>query len=220
MKKETSLPVVTYVKGIGASGAYYIASATDYIMSYPTAMTGSIGVIMYNFNFKNLMEKYGVKYVVIKSGKHKDLMSPFKEILKEELKWMQGIVDELLNRFIGVVKLNRKNLSLDQIKRLADGRIYTATMAKNEGLIDDVGTFDDILEYLKGITNIKLYSVYRYVKQNQLGGLLNLINKINGKGSIKDFIFNSRQVSKGNRGIKTYYLMGFGNVNEWSGAIY
>ena len=219
-KKETSLPVVTYIKDIGASGAYYIASSTDYIMSYPTAITGSIGVIMYNFNFKNLMDKYGVRYVVIKSGKHKDLMSPFKEIDKEEIKWMQGIVNELLDRFIGVVKLNRKNLSLDQVRHLADGRVYTATMAKKEGLIDDVGTFDDVLGYLQGITNIKSYSVYRYVRQTQLGGLLSLINKINGKSSIKNFIFNNGKASNNSRGIKAYYLMGSGYGDEWNGEIY
>ena len=209
-KERCSIPVISYIKDVGASGAYYVASASDYIISYPTAITGSIGVIMYNFNFKNLMEKYGVKYVVIKSGKHKDLMSPFKEIDPSEIKWMQGIVDELLDRFIEVVKVSRKNLTLKQIKSLADGRVYTAKMAQRLGLIDEVGYFDDALKYLEKITNVSSYSVFRYVKRRQFGGLLNIIARANNFGGYKGYL--PLQINKiGNKnGIKLYYLMDSG----------
>jgi len=222
-KKKHSIPVITYIKDIGASGAYYIASASDYIFAYPTAITGSIGVIMYNFNFKNLMEKYGVKYVVIKSGKHKDLMSPFKDVDPDEVKWMQGIVDELLGRFIGVVKLNRKNLSLQNIKSLADGRIFTANMAKKVGLIDDVGYFDDALKYLEKLTGVTSYSVYRYVREKKLSGLLGFLEKIGrffGKKSPLPILSKNSYGRYSNNGIETYYLMDSGYRNGINVELY
>ena len=209
-KEEHSLPIITYIKDIGASGAYYVASSTDYIISYPTAITGSIGVIIYNFNFKNLMDKYGVRYIAIKSGKHKDLISPFKEIDPEEVKWMQGIVNELLERFVDIVKLNRENLSMQQVRNLADGRVYTASMAKKVGLIDEVGYFDDALKYLEKITDVKSYSVYRYVKQKQFKSLFDLIAKVGSFIGYKRYSPFSDNGTNKNNGIKTYYLMNYG----------
>jgi protease-4 len=147
-KRETGLPVVTLMEQMAASGAYYLACATDYIMAYPTTITGSIGVIMFHFNVKDLMEKYGVKYIAIKSGEFKDLVSPFKGIDEEEVSWMQNIVDQMLEKFIEAVEQGRKNLSYDEVRNLADGKVYIAKDALEKGLIDEIGYFEDAISVL------------------------------------------------------------------------
>jgi protease-4 len=147
-KEETGTPVVTMMKGMATSGAYYVAAASDYIVAYPTTITGSIGVILYSFNFKGLMDKYGVKYVAVKTGEFKDMMSPFKGINGAELAYMQTIVDRMLEQFVSAVAGGRKNLSVERVKKLADGRIYIAEDAVALGLIDATGYFKDAVEAL------------------------------------------------------------------------
>ena len=204
LKKDMGLPIVSFIQDIGASGAYYIASASDMIAAYPTAITGSIGVIMYNFNVKALMEKYGVKYIAVKSGRHKDLLSPFKEVDKEEVKWMQGIIDELYDRFVEIVAKGRPNLDVGAVRKLADGRVYTANVAYSMGLIDFIGSFDDLLNKISSMTGVKDYSVFRYVREKQLGNILDIfsvftnVKMFNLKNNILPF--DSSSV------IKTYYI--------------
>jgi len=155
-RSQSGIPVVSFIRQMAASGGYYVASAADAIVAYPTAVTGSIGVIMYNFNFKGLMDKYGVEYVAVKSSKHKDTMSPFKEVDTEEIAWMQGIVDHLLDRFIDAVAEGRKVLTRDQVESLADGRLYVAEDARTLGLVDEIGHMKDavkILSDLAGVTS-------------------------------------------------------------------
>ena len=163
-KKETGLPVVAMMKQVAASGAYYVASAADSIMAYPTSLTGSIGVIVYSFNFNGLMEKYGVEYVAIKTGEYKDLMSPFKKTEQKEIVWMQGIVEKMLDRFIDAVDRGRENLTREEVVALADGKIYIAQDALEKGLIDGIGYFDDAVEMLSqraGVSGPKLIEFRR-----------------------------------------------------------
>jgi protease-4 len=123
-------------------------------VAYPTTITGSIGVIMYSFNFSGLMEKYGVEYVPIKTSERKDSLSPFKPVEQTEVAWMQTIVDHMLDRFIDAIDAGRLNLSRDEVAALADGRIYIATEALELGLIDQVGYFDDALMVLTDMAGI------------------------------------------------------------------
>jgi protease-4 len=163
-KEETGLPVVAMMKQVAASGAYYVASAADSIMAYPTSLTGSIGVIVYGFNFNGLMEKYGVEYVAIKTGEYKDLMSPFKKTEQKEIVWMQGIVEKMLDRFIDAVDRGRENLTREEVVALADGKIYIAQDALEKGLIDGIGYFDDAVEMLSqraGVSGPKLIEFRR-----------------------------------------------------------
>jgi protease-4 len=147
-KEETGLPVVTLMKQVAASGAYYIAAASDVIIAYPTTITGSIGVIMYGFNVTGLMEKYGVEYVAIKTSEHKDSISPFKPVDQGEIEWMQAIVDSMLDRFIEAVALGRESLDVDEVRKIADGKIYIAEEALSMGLIDHIGYFEDAVGIL------------------------------------------------------------------------
>ncbi len=204
LKEDTGLPIVSFIQDIGASGAYYIASASDIIAAYPTAITGSIGVIMYNFNIKALMEKYGVKYIAVKSGAHKDLLSPFKDVDKEEVKWMQGIIDELYNRFVEIVAKGRPNLDKRAVRKLADGRVYTANIAYNLGLVDFVGSFNDLLNKVSNITGVKDYSVFRYVREKQLGNILDLFSILT---DVKLFEFKKNLLPfDSSSTVKAYYI--------------
>ena len=154
-RDETGIPVVTFMKQVAASGAYYVAAASDAIIAYPTTITGSIGVIMYSFNFSGLMEKYGVEYVPIKTSDRKDSLSPFKPVEQTEVEWMQTIVDHMLNRFIDAIDAGRENLDREEVVQLADGRIYIAAEAEQLGLIDKVGYFEDAVDLLGEMAGIE-----------------------------------------------------------------
>ena len=169
-KEETGMPVVTMMKGTATSGAYYVAAASDYIVAYPTTITGSIGVILYSFNFKGLMDKYGVKYVAVKTGEFKDMMSPFKGINGAELAYMQTIVDRMLEQFVSAVAGGRKNLSVERVKKLADGRIYIAGDAVALGLIDATGYFKDAVEALAQRAGIAAPNVVEFESQRGILG--------------------------------------------------
>ena len=127
-----------------ASGAYYIAMSTDAIGAHPTTVTGSVGVILQGFNFKEGMDKLGVKDQSVTSGTNKAIGSPFSEQSMEQKKILQSIVDNLFERFFQVVKRGRPNVTESKLRELCDGRIFTADQAKKEGLVDFIGYFDDI----------------------------------------------------------------------------
>lgn len=162
-RTQTGIPVVSFIRQMAASGGYYIASASDSIVAYPTALTGSIGVIMYTFNFKGLMDKYGVEYIAIKTGEHKDALSPFKEVDSEEIAWNQKIVDQLLDRFIDSVTEGRKGMTRDQVKGLADGRLYLADEAMKAGLIDSIGGIEDAVRILSDMAGITRPAIVEFV---------------------------------------------------------
>jgi protease-4 len=164
-KDETGLPVVALFKQVAASGAYYVASACDYILAHPTTVAGNIGVGMYHFNFNGLMDKYGVQYVAIKSSENKDLMSPFKGVDQKELAWMQDIVDQMLEMFIDVVDEGRSGLTRNDVKNLADGRLYVANDALEKGLIDEIGYFEDAVRVLSDQAGTASPGIFKYRKE-------------------------------------------------------
>jgi protease-4 len=182
-KEDTGLPVVAMMKQVAASGAYYVASAADYIIAYPTSLTGSIGVIVYSFNFNGLMEKYGVEYIAIKTGEYKDLMSPFKKTEKQDISWMQGIVEKMLDRFIDAVDRGRKNLSREDIVTLADGKIYIAQDALEIGLIDGIGYFDDAVEILSQKAGVFGPTLIEFRRERNIRDILSWV-KVGSRGAL------------------------------------
>ena len=163
-KQKRHIPVVAYMMDIATSGAYYISLAADIIMAHPTSITGGIGVIALKFNIEELLKKIGIKDESIKSGKKKDLWSPFRPCTEEERKILQEIINELHERFIKTIAENRKMLTIGQIKKLADGRIYTAKQALNLKLIDKIGYLEDAIELVKkkaGILEAKIIIYHR-----------------------------------------------------------
>lgn len=164
-RKRKQVPVLACIMGVGASGGYYVAAAADEIVAHPTAITGSIGVILMKFNVEGLMGKVGVEEQTIKSGDKKDIMSPFRRATPEEVKLGQEIIDLLYARFLDVVMARPGNrLSRDELRRLADGRVYTAGQALEGRLIDRIGYLDDVIASVRkmaGDDNARVVTYYR-----------------------------------------------------------
>ncbi|MFO0773294.1 MAG: signal peptide peptidase SppA [Nitrospiraceae bacterium] len=163
-KAQRGVPVVASIMDIGASGGYYVAAAADKIVAHPSTVTGSIGVIMLTMNAKGLMEKIGVEGNAITSGPRKDMGSPFRHMKDEERAIFQSVIDDFYARFLDVVKAGRPNLSKEEIRKLADGRIYSGDQAKATGLVDELGYLDDAIEAAKekaGITDAKVVTYRR-----------------------------------------------------------
>ncbi|CAI4032511.1 Signal peptide peptidase SppA [Nitrospira tepida] len=148
-KRQKKVPVVASIVDVGASGGYYVAAAADAIMAHPSSVTGSLGVIMLTVNARGLLEKVGVEANAVTSGPRKDMGSPFRAMSPEEREIFQGVIDQLYRRFLTVIHEGRPNLSPEQIRKLADGRIYTGEQAKEAGLIDAIGYLDDAVELAK-----------------------------------------------------------------------
>jgi len=161
-KERTGKKVVVSILDVGASGAYYISMAADRIIAHPTAITGSIGVIWVQMNLEGLLEKVGVNAESIKSGRNKDFSSQFKPLSDEGRAIIQGIINDMYARFLAVIAKGRKNLSPEQIKSLADGRVYTASEAEKFGLVDDIGYMDDAIEAAKTAAGLKEAQVILY----------------------------------------------------------
>ena len=144
--EELEKPKVAYFREVAASGAYYIASGTDYIISDPDALTGSIGVIATFTEMSGLFEKIGVNVTSITSGEHKDIGSPYRVMSDDERQILQTVVDEVFSEFKSVVIENRKGaLDLAKFEEVADGRILTGRQAVVVGLVDQVGTKKDAI---------------------------------------------------------------------------
>jgi len=159
------VPVYACITGMGTSGAYYIATAADLITAHPTAVTGSIGVILLNFNLEGLLGKIGVTEKSIKSGAKKDIMSPFRASTEEERRIMQDIIDSFARRFVDVIMARKNNqLERQELEKLADGRVYTAEQAVAAKLIDRTEYLDDTINGMKkelGIKEARVVSYYR-----------------------------------------------------------
>jgi protease-4 len=141
-KTAAKKKVVVSMGAIAASGGYYIASGATRIIADPGTLTGSIGVIMELPNVEGLMNKIGLKTVIIKSGKNKDMGTPFREMKPAERKILQNVMDNVHDQFIRAVAAGRK-MKIENVRKLADGRIFTGEQALKNGLIDQLGTLDD-----------------------------------------------------------------------------
>lgn len=158
--KSINKPKVAWIRDIGASGAYWIASDTDYIVASRLSLIGSIGVIGSYLEFSEFIDRYNITYRRLVAGKYKDMGSPFKEMTLDEEEIMHELLDELHGYFILEVAKNR-NLSVDDVKKLATGEIFSGAKGKTLGLIDEVGGIEKVSEYLGKELNITVeYTVF------------------------------------------------------------
>ncbi len=146
--------VVASMGALGASGAYYIALAADKILANPGTLTGSIGVVMEFANYQKLFQWAKMEHTVVKSGKFKDVGSPFRSMTPEEREYLDQLVLNVNDQFKGVVVTERK-LDKSKVDQVADGRIFTGEQAKNLGLIDQIGNFTDAIDIAKEMGGIK-----------------------------------------------------------------
>jgi protease IV len=138
-------PIIASMGGMATSGGYYIAAACDRIVANPGTLTGSIGVIMQLSNVEELMKKIGVKGVNVKSGANKDLGSPFQTLSPEGREILQSLVDNVHSQFVAAVAKGRR-MNEAQVRKLADGRVFSGAQAKELGLVDQFGTLEDAVE--------------------------------------------------------------------------
>lgn len=156
-KEKTGRPIWAYMESTCCSGGVYLASAADEQYANRITTTGSIGVIMSMYDMSGLYEKLGIKEVNIVSAKNKDMGSAGKEMTQEQKDIYQSFVDEYYNRFVEIVA-NGRNMSVDEVKKLADGRIYTATQAVENGLIDGIKGSEEFDEYIRETSGVsKIY---------------------------------------------------------------
>lgn len=176
VKEETNLPLVFSFGSTAASGGYYIATAGDKIVSNPLTVTGSIGVIMSSYNYRELADKVGVKEVIIKSGDLKDIGSGMREMTEEEKNVLQSVVNDSFDRFIEVIATGR-DLTEEKVRDLADGRIYTGQQAKELALVDELGTLEDAIGVTEEMAGIHNATVVRYAERFNFSSLFRVASQ-------------------------------------------
>ena len=186
LKVKTRKKVVTSMGSVAASGGYYIACASDLIVANPGTITGSIGVLMEFTNIEELFKKIGIKGVVLKSGEHKDIGSPFREMTPEEKKIIQAVIDNVHQQFIQAVAEGRK-MDHSKVAQIADGRILTGEQAKQAGLVDQIGNLQDAIDTtaklvgIEGKPNIlypkKRFSLWELLIRETVSAILQTLNE-------------------------------------------
>lgn len=172
IQQETKKPVYVSMGSMAASGGYYISAGAKKIFASEETLTGSLGVIMQGINYEGLADKYGVDFVTIKSGQYKDIMSPTRQMTEDERQILQSMIDNSYEGFVKVISEGRK-MSTDQVKEIADGRIYDGRQAKELNLIDGFGFLDDVIQQMKTDEKLKDAKVVRYTDAIGFGSLLN-----------------------------------------------
>ena len=186
LKVKTRKKVVTSMGSVAASGGYYIACASDLIVANPGTITGSIGVLMEFTNIEELFKKIGIKGVVLKSGEHKDIGSPFREMTPDEKKIIQAVIDNVHQQFIQAVAEGRK-MDHSKVAQIADGRILTGEQAKQAGLVDQIGNLQDAIDTtaklvgIEGKPNIlypkKRFSLWELLIRETVSAILQTLNE-------------------------------------------
>ena len=175
LKVQKKKPVVVAMSSLGASGAYYLACAADWIVANPTTFTGSIGVIIQSLNYEGLFDKVGLDAVVFKSGKFKDMLSGSRPLTPEESAYVEGMVKQVYERFLGIVASSRA-LEADQLRdTFADGRILTGKDAKEAGLVDQLGYLEDAFDKARALAEAPDAGVIRYQSGLNFQRLLRLL---------------------------------------------
>jgi protease-4 len=146
--------VITSMGSMAASGGYYIASATNKIVANPGTLTGSIGVIMEFVQLQELFKKIGVSLEVLKSGEFKDIGSPHRKMSERDKEVIKGLISDVQNQFVSAVARGR-SLSKEKVQEIADGSILSGAKAKELGLVDVLGNFQDAVDLAKKMTGIK-----------------------------------------------------------------
>jgi protease IV len=189
---KTHRPVVASMGTLAASGGYYVSVPCRWIVANELTITGSIGVIMHEYNYRQLMDKVGIHPLVFKSGRFKDMLSGEQEeknlspeqqrTRDEEEQMVQALIDETFNRFKEVVKTGRTRAAqensgqgkslVDDWQDFADGRVLSGKQALNFGFVDELGDFDTAVKRAENLANIPSASIVQYRMPMDLGSVL------------------------------------------------
>lgn len=154
LRRETGKTVVVSMADVAASGGYYIACAADRIFANPGTITGSIGVIMQFPNLEGLFGKVGIRTITIKSGEFKDTGNALREMTERETRLLQELIDDVFSQFVDAVEKGRE-MEEEEVRALADGRIFTGRQAKEFGLIDELGDFEEAVNRAAELAGIE-----------------------------------------------------------------
>ena len=152
--KKTNKTTVAWIREVGASGAYWVASSSDHIVASRMSITGSIGVISSYLEFEGLVNRYNLTYRRLVSGKYKDIGDPFRELGSEEQEILQKNLDQIRDYFVDEVAKNR-GMKKYEVEKAANGLFYLGEEAKKLGLIDEIGGKDEAIKFIEekeGIT--------------------------------------------------------------------
>lgn len=181
-KEKTKRPIWAYFASQACSGGYYISMAADKIYANRNCWTGSIGVIVSLTNCKKLYDKLGIKEIDITSGKNKAMGSQGLELTKEQRGILQSLVDEAYDQFVGIVVDGRK-MDKSAVKKIADGRIYSAKQAKEINLVDEVGSLKDEKKAFAKEAGFSEDITYYTPEKDSLSGMFSSIF-----GAVKDIV--------------------------------
>ncbi|WP_339162172.1 signal peptide peptidase SppA [Siminovitchia sp. FSL H7-0308] len=188
IQKETKKPVYVSMGSMAASGGYYISASADKIFATPETITGSLGVIMQSLNYSELADKVGIDYKTIKSGKFKDIMSPSREMTDEEAQILQSMIENSYNGFVKVIADGR-GMSEDEVRKIADGRIYDGYQAKELNLIDEFGYSEDAIEKMKKDHKLQGAEVIRFTSDAGFGSFFSVAaQKLSGTSGVNELL--------------------------------
>lgn len=173
--KKLNIPKIALVREVGASGAYWIASAADIIVTSPMSITGSIGVISSYLEFADLFNKYGVNYQRLVAGDRKDLANPYRKLGNDERNILQSKLDKIHSVFVSEVARNRKMNEAD-VWKSATGEFFLGIEAKERGLVDVLGNFDTAKGLMKEKLGVKDIQIVNYEHQESLFSLLGMVS--------------------------------------------
>ena len=175
LKVQKVKPVVVSMNSLAASGAYYIACGADWIVANETTFTGSIGVIIQTLNYEGLFDKVGLDSVIFKSGKFKDMLSGSRPMTPDEKAYVEGMVQQVYDRFLGIVAKAR-GLPPEELRNgIADGRILTGRDAQKAGLADQLGYIEDAYDKARDLADAPDAGVIRYESAPNFQRLLRLL---------------------------------------------
>lgn len=173
--KAAGKPLIVYMDTVAASGGYYIAAAADKIIANETTITGSIGVIISGFNAQEMLKKIGVSNQTFTSGEFKDTLSMFREMRPEERAYIQSIVSDMYEKFVGIVSEGR-GIPVATLKDgIADGRIFVGSRAKEVNLVDATGYLEDAIEEAKKLAELDSAKVIEFKSEPSFADIFQFI---------------------------------------------
>jgi protease-4 len=175
-KESTGRPIIVSMGDVAASGGYYVSIAGDKIFALPSTLTGSIGVISNILDIHDLMKKIGVKEETLKTGEYKDTGSMFRSLTPQDKEYLMGLIGDAYGQFLYDVS-TRRNIPLDKLKTIADGRVFSGAKAKSLGLIDELGTLNDTIDYMRNLLGAKKITLEKLNSKNILEVLTGVSSK-------------------------------------------